>query len=93
MNIRPSTEICRNYDEITELCRTTEEPVFLTKNGEVDLVVMDIDTYTRRENMLKLREKLLAAEEDRLHGSKVYTVDEAAEILRQKISEVTGIDE
>ena len=93
MNIRPSTDICCNYDEIAKLCRATEEPVFLTNNGELDLVVMDIDTYTRRENMLKLREKLLAAEEDRLHGSKVYTVDEAAKILRQKISEVTGIDE
>ena len=42
MNIRPSAAIRQNYTEIAELCRKTAEPVFLTKNGEGDLVVMDI---------------------------------------------------
>ena len=45
MNIRPSAAIRQNYNEIAELCRKTAEPVFLTKNGEGDLVVMDIETY------------------------------------------------
>ena len=62
MNIRPSAAIRQNYNEIADLCRKTAEPVFLTKNGEGDLVVMDIDTYNRREKMLKLREELLAVE-------------------------------
>lgn len=59
-------------------CKKTEEPVFLTKNGEGDLVVMDIATYNKREKMLKLREELLAVEEDRMHGSKGYSVGEVA---------------
>lgn len=63
MNIRPSAAIRQNYNEIADMCRKTEEPVFLTKNGEGDLVVMDIGTYNRREKMLKLREELLAVEE------------------------------
>ena len=63
MNIRPSAAIRQNYNEIAEMCRKTAEPVFLTKNGEGDLVVMDIETYNRREKMLGLREELLAAEE------------------------------
>ena len=54
MNIRPSAAIRQNYNEIAELCRKTAEPVFLTKNGEGDLVVMDIETFNRREKMLKL---------------------------------------
>ena len=45
MNIRPSAAIRQNYNEIAEMCRKTAEPVFLTKNGEGDLVVMDIETY------------------------------------------------
>ena len=53
MNIHPSAPIRQNYNEIADLCRKTAEPVFLTKNGEGDLVVMDIDTYNRREKMLK----------------------------------------
>lgn len=76
MNIRPSAAIRQNYNEIADLCRKTTEPVFLTKNGEGDLVVMDIDTYNRREKMLKLREELLTAQEDRQAGRMGCTLDE-----------------
>ena len=75
MNIRPSAAIRQNYNEIAELCRKTAEPVYLTKN-EGDLVVMDIESFNRREKMLKLREELLAVEEDRLAGRTGCTVDE-----------------
>ena len=47
MNIRPSAAIRQNYNEIADLCRKSAEPVYLTKNGEGDLVVMDIDYYER----------------------------------------------
>ena len=70
MNIKPSAAIRQNYNEIAELCRSSQEPVYLTKNGEGDLVVMDLETFTRREKMLKLREELLRVEEDRLHGAR-----------------------
>jgi prevent-host-death family protein len=89
MNIRPSAAIRQNYNEIAQLCRDTAEPVFLTKNGEGDLVVMDIETYTRREKMLKLREELLAVEEDRARGSKGYTVEEVAAMMRSAIREAS----
>lgn len=88
MNIKPSAAIRQNYNEIAELCRRTAEPVFLTKNGEGDLVVMDIETYTRREKMLKLREELLAVEEDRANGVKDYTLDELSAYLDKVIGEV-----
>ncbi|UQZ91336.1 prevent-host-death protein (plasmid) [Deltaproteobacteria bacterium Smac51] len=68
MNIKPSAAIRQNYNEIAELCRSTREPVYLTKNGEGDLVVMDVESFVRREKMLKLREELLAVEEDRNCG-------------------------
>ena len=90
MNIRPSAAIRQNYNEIAELCRKTEEPVFLTKNGEGDLVVMDIGTFNRREKMLKLREELLAVEEDRLRGSKGYSVEDVAAMMRGAIREASG---
>ena len=76
MNIRPSAAIRQNYNEIAELCRGTHAPVYLTKNGEGDLVVMDIESFSRREKMLALREQLLAVEEDRLAGRKGCTIDE-----------------
>ena len=90
MNIRPSAAIRQNYNEIADLCRKTAEPVFLTKNGEGDLVVMDIDTYNRRKKMLKLREELLAVEEDCLHGSEGYSIDEVTSMMRSAIKEASG---
>lgn len=90
MNIRPSAAIRQNYNEIADMCRKTAEPVFLTKNGEGDLVVMDIETYNRREKMLRLREELLAVEEDRIHGGKGYSVSEAASMMRNAIKEAAG---
>lgn len=90
MNIRPSAAIRQNYNEIADKCRKTAEPVFLTKNGEGDLVVMDIETYNRREKMLKLREELLAVEEDRMRGSKGYSVDEVTAMMRSAIKEAAS---
>ena len=88
VQIKPSAAIRQNYNEISVLCRTTKEPVFLTKNGEGDLVVMDIDTYSRREKMLKLREELLAVEEDRAAGRVGVTPDELESYLDDIINEV-----
>lgn len=87
MNIKPSASIRQNYNDIAELCRSTGEPVYLTKNGEGDLVVMDINSFTKREKMLKLREELLAVEEDRLHGAPDYSVDEVGSMMDQAIRE------
>ena len=87
MNIRPSAAIRQNYNEIADLCRKTAAPIFLTKNGEGDLVVMDIETYDRREKILKLREELLAVEEDRLAGRTGYTLDELDAYLDDVIAE------
>ena len=51
---------------------------------------MDMETFNRREKMLKLREELLAVEEDRLHGNEGYSVDEVAAMMRNAIQEATG---
>ena len=89
MNIRPSAAIRQNYNEISKLCKKTAEPVYLTKNGEGDLVVMDIEAFTRREKMLRLREELLAVEEERLRGNSGHSVSEVAAMMRNAIREVS----
>jgi prevent-host-death family protein len=88
MYIKSSASIRQNYNDIAQLCKATGEPVYLTKNGEGDLVVMDIEAFSKREKMLKLREELLAVEEDRLHGAPDYSVDEVTARMEQAILEV-----
>ena len=87
MLIKPSTSLRNEYNEISALCKERMEPVFLTKNGEGDLVVMSIDAYQMREEMLDLREKLLDAEISRLSGAKTFSVDEVSNRLRGLIDE------
>ena len=85
MTIKPSAAIRQNYNEISEYCKKTGEPVYLTKNGEGDLVVMDIDSFVKREKMLTLREKLLVIERDRLNGAKYYSIEELEDELSDMI--------
>ena len=87
MNIRPSAAIRNNYNEIAELCRRTGEPVYLTKNGFGDLVVMDIVSFERRGKMLDLQEELLNVREDRLNGVRDYTIEEVAAEMEAAIAE------
>ena len=83
--IKPSSELRKNYNSIAEICRTRKTPVFLTLNGEGDTVIMDIETYSRREEDLATTERLLAAERARLAGTRGYTVDEFQNNMRAAI--------
>lgn len=83
--IKPSAAIRQNYNEISELCRKTQAPVFLTKNGEGDLVVMDIDTYDKRERQLELREKLIEIEEMRRAGAEDCSARSVSEEFRERL--------
>jgi len=90
INIKPSAKIRNNYNEISELCKKTGEPVYLTKNGEGDLVVMDIASFAKRESMIRLREQLVAAEEDRLNGEEGYSLEDTVAMMKQSVSEVVN---
>ena len=83
--IKPSSELRRNYNSVAELCRTYKTPVFLTRNGEGDTVIMDVETYSRREEDLATAERLLAAERARLTGTDGYTVEEFKSNMRKAI--------
>jgi len=83
--IKPSSELRKNYNRVAEVCRTYKTPVFLTRNGEGDTVIMDIETYSRREEDLATAERLLAAERARLEGTQGYSVQEFQSYMRSAI--------
>lgn len=88
MIIYTSDKIKQDYNTISEECKKTKEPICLTNNGEVDLVVMDIDSFYRREKTLRIREELLSVEEDRLAGRKGINIDELDKKMDLLINEL-----
>ena len=59
--IRPITDL-RNTSEISELCHNKDEPIFITKNGYGDMVIMSMETYERNMALTDIYEKLAVAE-------------------------------
>ncbi|MDD6826244.1 MAG: type II toxin-antitoxin system Phd/YefM family antitoxin [Oscillospiraceae bacterium] len=86
MMIKPSTCLRNEYNDIADFCKTENQPVFLTKNGEGDLVVMSMEAYEYREEILDLREKLLEAEAQRLSGVKTFSLDEVNSLMEEIIN-------
>jgi len=83
--IKPSSELRKNYNSVAEICRAYKTPVFLTRNGEGDMVIMDVETYSRREEDLATAERLLAAERARISGAAGYSVAEFQNNMRKAI--------
>lgn len=61
MQIRPITDL-RNTSEISELCHNLQEPIFITKNGYGDMVIMSSETYEKEIAVADIFKKLLAAQ-------------------------------
>lgn len=52
--IKSSADLRNNYNKISNFCHTYTEPVFITKNGKVDLAVMSIETYEQMTSQFEL---------------------------------------
>jgi prevent-host-death family protein len=60
--IRPISDLRNRAHEISELCHTEEQPVFITRNGKGDMVVMSQAHYERLQSLIELYQKLGEAE-------------------------------
>ncbi|MCI9420715.1 MAG: type II toxin-antitoxin system Phd/YefM family antitoxin, partial [Eubacterium sp.] len=85
--IKASAALRNDYATISALAKETKEPIYITKNGEGDLVLMSIDDFEKREQMLQLRARVLQAEQERIDGQPTISVSEARKRLRERASE------
>ena len=88
MIIKASTALRNDYAGISNLAKETNEPIYITKNGDGDLVVMNIEAFEKREQMRELRERVLKAEQERIEGQPTMSVAEARRRLRERANEV-----
>ncbi|MBS3902591.1 MAG: type II toxin-antitoxin system Phd/YefM family antitoxin [Dethiobacter sp.] len=69
-NIKSSTDLRNNYNDISTFCHESREPVFITKNGRGDLAVMSIETYEALCGKLELYHLLDVGREAVKEGKK-----------------------
>lgn len=83
--IRPISDLRNNSSEIAEFCKSSHEPVFITKNGIGELVVMSMDVYEQLQARLELYSKLSETEENIANGDQGVELFEFANKLRSKV--------
>ena len=85
MTIMASADIRLKYNEVVEKCRESGAPIYLTKNGQGELVVMDIASFERREQELHSQQLVLEAFAARLAGDKDYSLEESKNLINNLI--------
>ncbi len=84
-NIRPISDLRNNSNEISEFCKAAREPVFITRNGIGDMVVMSMETYELQQAKLELYEKLAESEVEISAGVQGEDFFEFAKKLRSDV--------
>ena len=68
--IKPISDLRNKANEISNIVHETDSPVFITKNGEGDMVVMSLVHYTQLQLKLDLYSKLAVAQSHVAAGDK-----------------------
>jgi len=77
--IRPISDLRNRALEISELCHAEEQPIFITRNGKGDLVVMSQAHYERLQSLIELYQK---------YGELITSAPELADYLQPAAQEM-----
>ena len=84
-SIRPISELRNSADEISDFCRQTREPVYITRNGSGDMVILSMEEYERQQALIDLYGKLAVAEQEIAEGTEGEDFLTLAKSLRERV--------
>jgi prevent-host-death family protein len=87
--IKPISDLRNKSKRISKLARESKEPIFITKNGEGDMVLMSIAQYADMERKLDLYRKLAVAQSQKAAGDRGRPLAEVVSDLRKRVREKT----
>ncbi|MCC5912561.1 MAG: type II toxin-antitoxin system Phd/YefM family antitoxin [Clostridiaceae bacterium] len=80
--ILPISDLRNNFNAISEACHKEAEPIYITKNGKGDLVVMSLAYFEQLQAKLDLYEKLAIAEAEKANNASTVTHEDFIKTLR-----------
>ena len=84
--IKPISDLRNKSNEISKLAHNSNEPIFITKNGEGDLVVMSMAHYSNLQLKLDLLGKLSVAQNQKAEGDTGSTIKQVMTNIRKRIN-------
>lgn len=84
--IKPISDLRNKSNQISELANNTDEPIFITQNGEGDLVIMSMAHYSRLQLKIDLLSKLSIAQSQKAAGDKGRTLKQVMTDIRNSIN-------
>ena len=74
MVIKSATALRNDYDKMVQLSKERQEPIYLTRNGEGEMVFLPLELWEKREAELNLLTELLHRESSRNEGAQTFTM-------------------
>ena len=87
MMIRSATTLRNDYDKMVKLSQERQEPIFLTRNGEGEMVFLPIELWEKREAELDLLAESLRREQNLADGAKTYSMQEMEALTEDVLGE------
>jgi prevent-host-death family protein len=87
--IRPVSDLKNSFGEISAMLKEDTQPVFLTKNGHGEMVLMSMDAYAELIDRIEIELKLKAAELEASKTDVRYSHHEVMSRMRKRIESIS----
>ena len=87
MLIKSAAALRNDYDKMVQLSKEKQEPIFLTRNGEGEMVFLPIELWEKREAELSMLAEMLRREKSRLAGTRTFTMNDMRKLSEDVLRE------